>query len=156
MGKRGPKPTPTATLKLRGSWLAGLRAGEVEAPKGEPVPPDWFTDAQRQSWAWLSEQLSAMGLLRLADRDAMVLYCEAWCQYVDAVTAIRDKGMIVEGCHGNPVLNPAIRVRKEAWAQVNRAISHFGLSPAARVGLRVEQQPKDKEADGKERFFKTG
>ena len=36
MGSRGPAPTPTRKLDLRGSWRAGTRPGE---PKPEPVAP---------------------------------------------------------------------------------------------------------------------
>ena len=45
MGKRGPKPTPTAVLKLRGSTLVSKRreALEVQGPEGVPDCPDWLT-----------------------------------------------------------------------------------------------------------------
>ncbi len=36
MGKRGPHPTPTAILKMRGSWLVNGRKGEVQGPRGRP------------------------------------------------------------------------------------------------------------------------
>ena len=76
MGARGPKPTPTAALKLRGSNLAKNRVKHEPAqPAGLPVRPDWTDPELMAIWDWLVEQLTAMRLLSSADQVAMRRYC---------------------------------------------------------------------------------
>lgn len=49
MGRRGPVPTPTNILKLRGSTLVTRKreSREVKAPAGRPDPPVWLDPANR-------------------------------------------------------------------------------------------------------------
>lgn len=52
MGKRGPAPTPTNILKLRGSTLVTERRlrSEVKGPTGNPECPDWLDEDAKAMW----------------------------------------------------------------------------------------------------------
>ena len=64
MGQRGPKPTPTRILKLKGSWRANLNRDEPEAPDGCPSCPTWLDAEGKRCWAQETRSLKAMGLLK--------------------------------------------------------------------------------------------
>ena len=61
MGKRGPKKTPTATLKLSDSQLLYERQGEPQGPTGTPVPPDWLCPEAKEKWDEVVPLLDQMG-----------------------------------------------------------------------------------------------
>jgi hypothetical protein len=43
MGKRGPPPTPTPILQLRGSWRGKLNRDEPQPEPVAPEKPSWLT-----------------------------------------------------------------------------------------------------------------
>ena len=67
MGKRGPRPTPTAVLRARGSRRADRNPDrlEPEPPPGPPECPAWLNADAKVVWdqmvALLSEQIEVMG-----------------------------------------------------------------------------------------------
>jgi phage terminase small subunit len=73
MGRRGPAPTPTPLLKLRGSTLITKKRerAEVKGPEGRPDCPDWLKDDARAAWDYLVPQLETMGILTRIDGNAL-------------------------------------------------------------------------------------
>lgn len=64
MGRRGPKPAPTA-LKI----AAGVRADRVNmdsptGPPGDPEPPSWLAPDQRAAWDQAIPLVREMGACR--------------------------------------------------------------------------------------------
>jgi len=150
MGKRGPQPTPTATLKHRGSWRADTRGDEPKAD-GKPRQPAWLPPKAKAVWQQLIPRLEGMGVLAAVDRNALARYCMLFARWRECEEFIAEHG--------------AVRVKDgnvTEWPQVARAGSladkllkleqHFGMTPSARASLSVaSNQPKD---DGnKSRFF---
>ncbi len=74
MGKRGPRPTPTEILKLRGSTLVTpeREAGEVHGPMGTPDRPDWLDDQAKAAWDEIAPLLQDMGILTRIDGNALM------------------------------------------------------------------------------------
>ena len=64
MGKRGPKPTPTAVLKLKGTDRADRTRNEPTPPRGLPRCPNWLDDQAKHCWRQLVPQLVAMRVLQ--------------------------------------------------------------------------------------------
>lgn len=143
MGKRGPKPTPTAALARRGSWRAKERQGEPEpALAGTcPEPPKHLAAAARKVWRESAPAFWASGILTLADANAFERYCEAvvfWRRVNRQLAKLED------------VTKDDAATLKMADEMLRRAEAAFGANPADRVALKMEPKSGD---DAKEAFL---
>jgi P27 family predicted phage terminase small subunit len=136
MGRRGPKPQPTALRLLRGN--PGKRAVNHE----EPVPPpgedtDWacpaaFGDAARVEWERQVGILRDIGVLTLADRTIFEVYCQAVGDLGDAQKAL--DVLAKAGAH-----QAAAQVRDQVMKlrmQVKQLAAELGVTPSSRSGVR--------------------
>lgn len=150
MGKRGPKPTPTSILKVRGSWRADAREGEPECG-GSPQPPDWLQGEALAKWNALVPKLERMGVVGEVDGDMLAAYCEAWAEFVEAEKYIRDHGRVAVGEKGSEYQHPMVGIKNKAVERMGRLGAQFGWSASARTGLKVDGEKK--QDNGKSRFF---
>ena len=153
MGKRGTKPTPTETLKVRGSWRAKVRIDEPQPVPGAPDCPEWITGEAKAEWERQIVDLDARRLLAKSYRAALAMFCQAWGQYVDAVKYIQergDAGLITITDKGNEIQNPMVGIQNKAFERANKLGQQFGFSPSAQVGIKTDGT---KEKDDKKRFF---
>ena len=153
MGKRGPPKTPTAELKLRGSWRANDRVNEPVFDDGVPECPDWLRPEAREVWERLVPKLARVpGLLKAVDENALARYCQTrakWRECEDFlakhgdVYAAKDRRGKVTGFVQHPQVNTAIKLDAALFAMEKQ----FGLTPSARAGLSVSdilpQNPAD-------------
>lgn len=152
MGKRGPKATPTVTLKLRGARNIGRRAGEASPPAGIPEPPVWFSDEELEKWDALVGVLSkTKGLLTQNDGDALAMMCEAWCDFLHARKEIERDGATCFGEKGGAYLHPAVNRKNAAIARLTKLMDSFGMSPSARASVKVAASTAD--GNSKKKFF---
>ena len=156
MGKRGPPPTPTSVLKLRGSWRASRREGEPEA-SGSPSRPEWLTPAAAELWELVVPALEALGVLGASDGFALARYCALYAEWIECGEAIARQGTFIQERDKRGKLkplrkNPRIALRQELGAELGRLEREFGLTPAARVGVRAET---GKVPRGKSGLLKT-
>jgi len=162
MGRRGPVPTPTATLKLRGSTLVTRRREQAEAqgPAGTPRCPDWLDKDGQIVWRQLVPQLKAMHVLTRIDAHALARYCRLWGRWRKAEAFIDQHGEMY------PIKDDAGKVKcLQQWPQVaiagklaqqlTRLEQEFGMTPSSRTRIQVGR-PAAAEFDAKERFFDTG
>lgn len=132
MGRRGPKPTPTAELAARGSWLADTRKGEPEPAAGVPDPPPDMHGEARAYWFRLWPHLTSMHIASPLYREKAIALCRTWdalertWQQFDACTEVEDVQRV--GCLLNKLLT-----------QFNRYAADFGLSPADKTRVRMEK-----------------
>jgi P27 family predicted phage terminase small subunit len=92
MGRRGPAPTPTAILRLRGSPLAKRNRHEPKGPPGKPRCPEWLDDDAKAAWRHLIPQLDLMGVLTRIDGNALARYCRLWSRWRKAEAFIDKNG----------------------------------------------------------------
>ena len=80
MGKRGPKPQPSALKVLRGN--PGKRRISPE-PKahGEPTPTEELSGRALELWNRIVPQLIGMGLAKSVDSDSLTAMCQWWDRY---------------------------------------------------------------------------
>ena len=132
----GPKKTPTATLKKRGSWRADSRRGEPAPDPSIPKKPDWVKrDQGIVYWNRAVKLLSGMGVLTSIDGWALGMYCVYLHLWVKEMS-------------GKVRSEPDL----ERYAnQIHKGEKAFGLTPADRAGLVVEPKPVD---EGKAKYFK--
>ncbi len=152
MGARGPAPTPTAVLKLRGSWLAKDRTGEPEPSHDRPRCPAWLDSCAKNLWRRLIPQLEAMGVLGTCDRNAVARYCLTFSKWRRAETFLMKHGDTAT-VRGELKPYPQVKMAMALADQLLKLEREFGLTPSARARLA---KPKDNpnENRGKSRFIK--
>jgi len=157
VGKRGPSPTPTRVLQLRGSWRGDARPGEPKPEPSRPKAPKWLTPEARQAFLYLSRHLDAVGVLTRLDQNALARYATLWVRYRKAEEFIAKHGdtYVVRGKPG-PNGEPAQPVGFKTYPQWRHALAlaqeltrlerEFGLTPSARSRLSVEVAVKESPA----------
>lgn len=153
MGRRGPKPTPTAILKARGSWLAETRPGEPQVPLTEAAPPDWVDRAVRPHWSRIVKMLHGCGIMSDVHAPALSLLINSLGHYIASEKDVAKHGRWCKNNKGNPIVHPAWRARCGAWEQVLKALREFGMTPSALSAVQA-QPDKGKDASGIQRYFK--
>ncbi len=159
MARRGPAPTPTPVLKLRGSTLATKRREQLEAkgPAGVPDRPDWLDEQARQVWDQLVPLLEMMGVLTRVDGNALSRYCRIWTRWRKAEEFIDDKGEMYplkddKGAVKCFMQWPQVAIAHKLAQQLTRLEQEFGMTPASRTRIQVAHHGPAK-ATGKSRFF---
>lgn len=161
-GKRGPKPTPTAILKARGSRRAQGRpdasTGPPATPPAElPACPVWVSDAVKSHWETIGGYLLGLGVVTTGDTIALGMLLDALADYLSAVSEASGQPATLENDKRNVHANPVYAVKAAAWARLMKALQEFGLTPASRASIdKVGVVPSGEKATGKDkgRFLK--
>ncbi len=143
MSLRGPPPTPTAKLALRGSWRAGTRPGEPRPEPAAPPRPEGLPPAAAAVWDEILPPLGAAGLLARVDGRTLARYCDLVTVWDDLLDFLRKSG------HAHPVKNargevvgvrpyPQLRLALQVSEHLLRLETHFGMTPASRARLASE------------------
>lgn len=93
-------------------------------------------------WEKLVGHLESLAIITLYDDVALRLLCESWQMYLDAQDEIAEHGLTVEWKNGRRI-NPAVKIKNDAWKQIVELLRHFGLTPLARTGLPTGEEVDD-------------
>lgn len=146
MGKRGPKPTPTAILNGRGSWRGKKNKAEPVTDPTTPTCPDWLDAQAKEYWADVAPMLTNSDVLKRIDGAALARYCqllarwrkcEEFIQKHGDTYPIKDKAGQVKGVREFP----QVRRASDLSAQICRLEADFGMTPSSRSRL-VTTDPK--------------
>jgi P27 family predicted phage terminase small subunit len=145
---KGRKRIPSKIIDLRGGTAHTHRPPRDQEPKPPekmpPCPKHLDKDAKKE-WRRSGKVLKAIGLLTDLDMMILAAYCEAYSRWVYAVKNVAEMGMVRIGKEGQPVINPYLRIAREAYDQMIRAGTQIGMSPSSRASLKVENpKPKSK------------
>jgi len=144
MGRRGPKPKPTAMLRLEGSWRANDRGDDLAVPHEIPTAPAWLVGDALAVFNDLSGNLFQLpGLLTATDAEALAQLSAAVVEFRQHTQTLSVEGYTTETADGCLKAHPVVYIRQQAWARCRAGFQHFGLTPADRVGLRLEA-PSDR------------
>lgn len=111
----------------------------VPASGGPSVVPVWALAPQDLApgavdvWDRVVAELLARGLTPAMLEGVRALATAGW-RMRQAAADIDEHGPVIPGLHG-PVVNPAVRVEKDATATWTRLAVEFGLTPAAQMRL---------------------
>lgn len=162
MGKRGPAPTPTKLKILAGNpGKRRLPTAEPQPKSGAPAMPKWLPKAGKAEWRKVVAELRRLGLITVIDGAALAAYCAAVAELQAATESINAEGRIitvpVHNRDGEPVgekrvVNPAVKMQRDASMVIKSFLAEFGLSPSGRVRLVA---PKAAEQDEFEAFLAT-
>ena len=161
MGRRGPAPTPTEILKLRGSTLVTKRRDQSEAkvPKGKPRCPDWLDKDAKTMWRHLVPLLDAMGVLTRLDGNALARYCRLWSRWRKAEAFIDKNGEMFPIRQDDGQVKyfgqwPQVAIANKLAQQLTRLEAEFGMTPSARTRIHVTHRPRERaDPTGKAQFF---
>ena len=147
---KGRKAIPSKIIELRGGTEhthKKPREGEPDPPPKIPPCPGYLTYQAKKEWKRIVPLLSDVQLLSEMDMSSVAAYCQAYSDWVKAVQEIKKgPGMVYADDKGIPKLNPWVKLSKEAFDRMLKAGTLLGLSPSARVGLKVEKPKSDSKA----------
>ena len=143
MGQRGPAPTPSAVLKLRGTLRPDRVFDEPEPPEGVPECPDWLSDEAKQAWDQVAPDLAATGLLTRLDANALARYCTMWARWRKAEDFIAQHGEVytLKDANGSArcvMQFPQVAIAHRLSLALTRLESEFGMTPSGRSRIHVQ------------------
>lgn len=155
-GHAGSIPKPTALKILHGeSRPSRLNNNEPKPGMGAIVPPEDLSEEALEVWHVLADDLIRTGVLRSWDVEAYAEYCEAVVSKREAQRHLDEEGEVIDypvfdrsgvEVSTRPVANPWWKVRVESAEMMRKGQARFGLTPADRSRLQVNQGgPKDKD-----------
>ena len=110
----------------------------MPSPDVPRMPADMDPDA-KVVWRRVLRDMRHTGVIRAADADILRCYCEAVSRYAQAARLYAQSGPIVKR-DGNLVKNPLHQVARDNADEIRQFARELGLSPSARVGLRIERE----------------
>ncbi|MCC7387309.1 MAG: phage terminase small subunit P27 family [Phycisphaerales bacterium] len=149
MGRRGPRPTPSAVLKKRGSWRAGANGDEPRPERGAPRCPVWLDPEAKKLWRSVVPMLDRAGVLTMVDGQTLARYCQTWARWRKADAFLQKNGETYtlrdEAGKVKMLLPfPQVSIAGGLAQQLTRLEQELGLTPSARTRIRVDMAlPRD-------------
>lgn len=147
MGARGPRPLPTNVHLLRGNpskkAAHELLDAAARVPIEIPDAPSHLSRYARQEWKRITVELHKLGLVARIDRAALGVYCQAYGRWVMAEQRLKklgDEGMVDTTPSGYKQIGVWLQISNRAVEQMEKFLSHFGMSPSARSRVQVNPQ----------------
>lgn len=152
----GANKKPSGLRLVEGTWRKDrARPGEPRPPVGVPRPPKSLSPGARHAYRRLAKAAALLGVLCLADREALVLLAETAEELRQARELIEKGGPFYwTDTRAGRVLkpNPAIRVRESAARRYRDLLRDFGLTPQSRAGVEALELPSDQARREEERL----
>lgn len=146
MGKRGIAPKPTALRLVAGERKSRINTNEPIPEEGLPLCPMEASPDVHEVWSYTLHHLDVMGILTLADRDALYVYCEAVVVHRDASRILAREGMLAPSTSGRgSVRHPAHQIQRDAAQTMRSFAQEFGLTPSARSTIKLHVKDSNKE-----------
>jgi len=113
--------------------------GRLTLPVEIPDAPADLHPTAAAAWNVIGGHVKAAGVVARIDLYALRLLCESIKLYLDAQDEIEERGitLIETSTVGNEktIINPAVRIRSQVWAEIVKLLTQFGMTPASRTGL---------------------
>ena len=160
MGRRGPAPTPSAVLKVRGSWRGDMNPDEPKPEAGPPDCPQQLSEAAQGIWREMV-QIVAPGVLTRDNGQTLARYCHSLCRWWKLAEWLDENPdtYTVDDKLGNTrhVRHPNVITYEKLGRDLTRIEQEFGLTPAARTRVQAKHQDgTEGKKQGKGRFFPNG
>jgi P27 family predicted phage terminase small subunit len=144
MGSRnsGRRPRPNHLRALEGVRESRLTRDEPIPTEAAIVPPVELVPAAQAVWDRLAPDLIATRVLTAWDVDSFAVYCRSVALFNRAVAEVEAEGASTERKYKGLVPSPAFRAMIALQKTVTALGSKFGLSPADRATLKIDNGPK--------------
>jgi P27 family predicted phage terminase small subunit len=118
---------------------------EPAVPTTPPDPPEFLDEHAKNEWWRVAPKLHALGSLTVLDLQPLAAYCQAYAHWITAERALarmaaddpRFSSLMINGNAGSLMVNPLVRVCRNAAADMLRFAAEFGMTPVARSRLSV-------------------
>lgn len=149
------RPRKSTALKiLDGDQRCRVNRNEPKPPKHAGECPAFLDEVGRAAWHRVAAGLDAMGLLTVADSEAIALYAATYSRWRAASDSLERDGTTITSTTETPTkhglatrtiakTNPALAVANECQRQMIRLLAQFGMTPTSRSSLDVEVKAKD-------------
>lgn len=142
MGKRGPKPQPSALRQARGNPAKRTIPKDEPQPEGKlPRCPVRLQGPAREAWQKFAAHLAAANVATVLDALALEMLCESYAIYVDALAKVHAHGAVwlEKGDSKIPkfAYSPHWAVMNREWKNVVALLKEFGMTPSSRTGVRT-------------------
>lgn len=155
-GKSGPAPTPTALRLLRGETRPSqINYDEPQPGTGAVQPPDDISEPAMEIWNQYAPDLQRAGVLTQWDAQDFRDWCDAVVTGREAQSHLDEDGEVIEipmtDRQGKLIgykraVSPWWKVRMEAGARQTALSARFGMTPADRTRIRVDNAGKGKKS----------
>lgn len=154
MGKRGPPKTPTRLKVVRGTNTKPTK----EPQPGALVslrPPKILTKEGKKIWRALAGCLKRIGLFTEIDTQAFTRYCDILPKWEKAKRILDEKGFYYPIFHKRTAAEvaantparikflqtfPEMHIYVQLGRELSRLEQQFGMTPAARASLDIENE----------------
>jgi len=138
---------PTDLKVLHGDFEKNPSKENKREPKpkfGKPICPEWLQGDARTQWGIVCELLTDMGVLTVDCGPALEQYCISYKLMRAAFRHVDEHGLVMvrTDAAGNKhaVRNPHAVELREHSATCIRLLTEFGLTPASRTRVQIEEQ----------------
>jgi P27 family predicted phage terminase small subunit len=141
MATRGRKPKPTALKVLEGNpGKRPLNEKEPQPKRQAPRCPSWLEPEAKKEWKRMAKTLETIGVLTQVDKAAFAGYCQAYARWKEAEEFLTKHGTIFKTPSGYIQQVPQVAIARNYLQIMKDFCSEFGLTPAARTRIKVEQE----------------
>lgn len=130
----------------------GSRPGAGRPTKNDPKLKkifDKFSGLAKLNKIGKKEEQRVMKILetqgKLSDLDFALIraYSLAFQEWNEAELSLQKQGLIIENSSGNPIANPYIRIRDNAFKRMLEIAKEMGFSIKSRSKLKFDNEEKD-------------
>jgi len=121
-------------------------AGFKAPPSAAPEPPGWLGGDARAEWDRIVPLLLASDLISEWDQASLAAYCQSVAELIRCTQVVEEEGRFftepVQNAKGEVIgsrvkPHPALASQRDALGRVKAFLAEFGLTPAARVRLKL-------------------
>ena len=139
MGRRGPAPKPRELREAQGTpghrpLPAPVLVGERVASEAPPAPPG-LGERATVVWNELAQMVTDAQMLTVSDLAVLEGLAVQIARARQAREALDGQPLAVEGAQSQWIVNPLVRVERDAWTLVLKIAREFGMTPSARASL---------------------
>lgn len=141
---RPPKPLQEKILsgaRIRDDRDEGAQVANAAVDLGMPPCPAWLNKKAKKHWDILGPTLVQAGLLSVVDGDVFGLHCDNMAAYAEAMERLQEvEKWVAKTPNGFEVQAAWLQIRNKLQEQIIKTAREFGLTPAARSGVKVNKQ----------------
>lgn len=151
MGRRGPRPKPSAIKEFQGNpGKRALPKNEPKPPLALPPSPKMLDVTARAEWKRVAKILHGVRVLTEADLATLKGYCVNFSRACEAEVLVNKEGVVITEMRGSgentysiSKENPAFTAGLKARRQMLEFARELGLTPASRTKIQSAPPPDD-------------